>query len=99
MGGWESSDMVAQLHLTQMHMVHKSLLELYYNKNVVVFVFRFCDFYHFLCAFYTFHNAETIHILNTFKTIIQTLGIIIDPTLGIRGPPHLMTYSSELLAP
>lgn len=41
MGGWESSDMVAQLHLTQMHMVQKSLLELYYNKNVVVFVFRF----------------------------------------------------------
>ena len=52
MGGWESSDMVAQLpsHLTQMHMVHKSLLELYYNKNVVVSVFRLCDFYNFLCA-------------------------------------------------
>ena len=44
--------MVAQLpsHLTQMHMVHKSLLELYYNKNVVVSVFRLCDFYNFLCA-------------------------------------------------
>ena len=26
--------------------------------------------------------------------IIQTLGIIIDPTLGIRGPPHLSHQAS-----
>ena len=66
----------------------------------MVSVLDFVIFTIFFVLFYTFHNVEIIQILNTVKMIIHTiLGVIIDSTLAPSRAHHLMSYSSELLAP
>lgn len=48
----------------------------------------------FVLLFYVFYNVQMIQILNTFKTIIQTLGVVnIDPIYR----HFLVSSSSKLL--